>query len=75
MPAKLGINPSYIWRCVLEAQSLIIQSVSCRIGNGQDVQIINDPWLHWTQYLYIHTSSEALVNQNVTSLIHKGEHI
>lgn len=75
LTAKLGANPIYIWRSVLKAQSLIVQSVSCRICNGQDVQILNNPWLPWTQDPYIHTSSEALVNQNVTSLMHTGEQI
>ncbi|XP_074337470.1 uncharacterized protein LOC141674663 [Apium graveolens] len=32
--AKIGSNLSYIWRSVLESQSVLKQGVGCRVGNG-----------------------------------------
>lgn len=73
MSAKIGANPSYIWRSLLEAQNLIIQGVSCRVGNGEDIQILNTRWLPLVSYPFIHSNSESLINQKVVSLMHIGE--
>lgn len=72
LTAKLGANPSYIWRSIHQAQSLIIQGVSCRIGNGEEVQILNTPWLPCVSDPFIHSNSESLINQQVVSLMHIG---
>lgn len=73
LTAQLGNNPSYIWRSILEAQSLLKQGIGCRIGNGQDVDIVNMPLLPVVSDPYVHTVNEALVNQKVISLMNIGE--
>lgn len=60
--AKLGSNPSYIWRSIVESQSIVKQGLSCRIGNGRSVSIKGDPWLLNSEESYIHSNSEALQN-------------
>lgn len=42
--AKIGSNPSFMWRSVLEAQTLIKQGVGCRVGHGCSISIMDDPW-------------------------------
>lgn len=69
LTATFGSNPSYIWRSVYEAQSLLSQGISCRVGNGQDIDIINTPWLPTAADPYIHTHGASLDNQKVSWLM------
>lgn len=73
MTVKLGSNPSYIWRSILEAQSLINQGSCCRVGNGQSLSILEVPWLPDADDPYVHYTHEALINQNVSALMVTGE--
>ncbi|XP_023911364.1 uncharacterized protein LOC112022977 [Quercus suber] len=41
----LGTNPSYTWRNILSAQSIVKQGVRWRVGNGKDIRIWGDKWL------------------------------
>lgn len=69
LSAKLGSNPSYIWRSVFESQTLIKQGIGCRVGNGQTISIIEDPWLPMESDTYVHTDNPALHGQKVSSLL------
>lgn len=73
LEARLDSNPSYIWRSVLAAQSMVKQGVACRVGNGESINIIADPWLPNEQDPYIHTRNTAIENQTVSSLMITGE--
>lgn len=67
--ASLGHNPSYIWRSVLESKNVIQRGIGCRVGNSQSISIIGDPWLPVENDAYVHTGSESIKNQKVSSLI------
>ncbi|XP_074336045.1 putative mitochondrial protein AtMg00310 [Apium graveolens] len=43
--ATIGINPSYIWRSIMEAQEVIRQGSRKRIGDGHGTLVWQDPWL------------------------------
>ncbi|KAH9768956.1 reverse transcriptase domain-containing protein [Citrus sinensis] len=43
--AKLGSNPSYIWRSILWGRQIICAGSRWRIGNGQDVHIHKANWI------------------------------
>lgn len=58
---------------MLEAQSLIKQGSSCRVGSGQSLFIMNVPWLPDVNDPYVHSDSEAIINQKVSSLMVTGE--
>ena len=45
LSAKIGGSPSYIWRSILAAQDLIRMGISVRVGSGETVRVIGDPWL------------------------------
>ena len=45
LEAKLGSNPSYVWRSVLASQELLKKGVRWRIGTGRDVNVQAEPWL------------------------------
>lgn len=43
--AKLGHNPSFVWRSILAAKDVIVNGSRIQIGSGQNVLIGQDPWL------------------------------
>lgn len=45
MNAALGVNPSYIWRSILEVKEAIKANCRRRIGNGALTSVWDDQWL------------------------------
>ena len=45
--ASIGHNPSYTWRSLISAQSLIIEGMRWRVGNGENIKVWQDRWLPW----------------------------
>ncbi|KAL8116031.1 hypothetical protein AgCh_022498 [Apium graveolens] len=69
LSAKLGSNPSYVWRSVLESQNLLKVGASKRVGNGSTTDITKDPWLSCDIDPYIHTDHDAVKGQMVSFLM------
>ena len=42
--AKLGSNPSFMWRSILAARDLLGEGIRWSLGNGKEVSIWNDDW-------------------------------
>ena len=42
--AKLGNNPSFLWRILLAAQSLLRHGTRWRVGLGHQIKIWTKPW-------------------------------
>lgn len=40
--AKLGSNPSYVWRKVLASQDLWKAGLGCRMGSGTNINILHE---------------------------------
>ena len=45
MDAKLGSNPSFVWRSLLQARELITEGTTWKIGDGETVGIDSHKWL------------------------------
>jgi hypothetical protein len=43
--ARLGHNPSYVWRSIFASQVLVRGGQRWRIGNGKNIAVWTDPWL------------------------------
>ena len=43
--ASIGHNPSYTWRSLISVQSLIIEGMRWRVGNGENIKFWQDRWL------------------------------
>lgn len=43
--AKVGNNPSYVWRSIWETQAVIKEGIRWRVGNGKSINIWTKPWL------------------------------
>lgn len=53
----------------MEAQTIIKKGIDCRIGNGQSVNIVEDPWLPLEGHAYVHTRNDSIYGQKVSSLM------
>ncbi|EOY21370.1 Ribonuclease H-like superfamily protein [Theobroma cacao] len=45
MDAPVGSNPSYLWRSIKESQQIIKKGLVWRVGNGNDIQVLEDSWI------------------------------
>lgn len=45
LDATLGNNPSYVWRSLMETQSVLRQGCRRRIGDGSSTKVWKVPWL------------------------------
>ncbi|CAH9089844.1 unnamed protein product [Cuscuta epithymum] len=45
LSAKIGNNPSFIWRSLFQTQDIIREGYKWRVGNGKSINIWDDPWL------------------------------
>ncbi|KAM6569414.1 hypothetical protein CsatB_017399 [Cannabis sativa] len=67
--AKLGSNPSYVWRSVLEAQDLIRQGTRWCIFNGEKINVLQEPWLPSEDDPFVHSSHPSLIEAKVCNLM------
>lgn len=45
LEACRGYSPSYTWRSIWGAKSLLVEGLAWRIGNGSMVDVFNDKWI------------------------------
>ena len=45
LEAKLGHNPSFVWRSIYSARRVVRSGVRWKIGNGVNIPIFDAPWL------------------------------
>ncbi|KAL8106012.1 hypothetical protein AgCh_029715 [Apium graveolens] len=45
LEAKMGGSPGFIWRSIMEARNVVSTGSTWRIGTGNDINILNQPWL------------------------------
>ena len=43
--ASIRNNPSYTWRSLISAQSLVLEGLRRRVGNGANIRVWPDKWL------------------------------
>lgn len=51
---------------------MLKQGIARRVGDGESVSVLQDPWLPSDVDPYIHTESEALKGKMVSSLMWTG---
>lgn len=73
LSAKLGSNPSYVWRSILETQELLKMGAVRRIGDGSSTDILKDPWLPNQEDSFVHSAHQALQGNIVSSLMITGQ--
>jgi len=45
LTARIGHNPSYVWRSILGARFIVRGGAKWSIGSGATIPILNEPWL------------------------------
>jgi ribonuclease HI len=45
LDAKLGHNPSYVWRSIQASQVVVRSGLRWRVGNGANIDVWRQPWL------------------------------
>ncbi|XP_024642261.2 uncharacterized protein [Medicago truncatula] len=45
LDAKLGHNPSFVWRSIFSAKVVVRQGARWKIGNGFNIPIVSEPWI------------------------------
>nr|KYP35971.1 Putative ribonuclease H protein At1g65750 family [Cajanus cajan] len=51
--ARLGHNPSYVWRSIHESQAIIQEGVRWCVGSGSSIKVWTDPWLRLSSNPFI----------------------
>lgn len=69
LTAGLGHNPSFIWRSMLEAKQLLNTGIRWRIGDGMNIQILDQPWLVTADNPFITSDAKPLQGHTVASLL------
>lgn len=68
MSAKIGNNPSFLWRGLIATQDILRTGARRRVGDGLDINILHEPWLPSSDTPYICSNNPGLVNQRVADL-------
>lgn len=72
--AKLGGNPSFIWRNILESHEIISRGYRWRVGNGTSISVWRDPWLPNDTSPFLQTPmSDYLSEAKVESLLNMSK--
>lgn len=43
--APLGLRPSFAWKSIHGAQSLLKEGIRMQVGNGEDIRVWKDEWI------------------------------
>ena len=56
--AKLGNNPSFAWRSIWNSYQIFLHGCRWTVGNGQQVSVMNDPWVRGVQGSWIQSPTK-----------------
>lgn len=60
LSTTLGRNPSYVWRSILESQMLLKWGARWRVGDGRNIEVLDQPWLSNEHNPYVTIQNDAL---------------
>lgn len=69
LEAEIGNNPNFIWRSIWEAKHVISAGMRWKIGSGNSVNIIGQPWLLDDNNPFITSNVQGLENRKVSALM------
>lgn len=79
MQARAGYKPSYIWRSMLWSRDIIRKGIYWRVGNGNKIGVLDDPWIPSFPTIqsstYIHAESSLKVSNFISESGRWYEHL
>lgn len=69
--AEVGNNLSFVWRSILEAKDFIKSEMRWKVGSGQTIDIVGQPWLMDGHDPFITSDPRRLVSAKVSTLMSK----
>lgn len=72
--SKLENNPSFVWRSIWEVKSVVLSRVRWRVGSGESISILGQPWLHDDFNPYIIYDKPGIQQRNVQALFKTNRH-
>lgn len=66
--ARLGYCPSYLWKSLWGAKSLIIEGTIWRVGIGTSIKVWKDPWLPLENGRFLSTAPPRHDNEMVVAV-------
>jgi len=74
--AKLRYNPSFVWRNIWNSRQSLLYGCRWTIGHGQQVSVMNDPWVRGVHGSWIQsTQSQGVHSLRVSDLIADEERV
>ncbi|GAU10088.1 hypothetical protein TSUD_423070 [Trifolium subterraneum] len=71
--APLGYNPSFAWRSMWQARQILSLGCRWRIGSGDNIRVMHDPWLRGSANRWVPSPQPAGVYQlSVRDLLHEN---
>ena len=71
--AKIGWNPSYVWRSLMAAQKIIQKGMRWQVGDGNKIHVWHDKWIsRLSTYKVITTENPQSSNALVCELINRA---
>ena len=68
--ARIGHNPSFIWRSLVTENQLIHKGARWRIGTGHKVSIRKEPWLYKAQLHCFYSASCPFFQELIEDCLH-----
>lgn len=63
-----------MWRSIWEAKSVVLSRVRWRVGSGESIGILGQPWLHDDFNPYITSDKPGIQQQNVQAIFRTNRH-
>jgi hypothetical protein len=61
--SKIGHNPSYTWRGIWKARHILMNGCRWRIGNGDSIRVMHEPWLRDLEGVWVPSPQDQGVYQ------------
>ncbi|XP_060965763.1 uncharacterized protein LOC133034618 [Cannabis sativa] len=69
LSASIGSNPSFVWRSIWESQDLVRKGVRWCIGSGNNIPILQSPWLPDEVNPFVISDHPALSTATVSNIL------
>ncbi|GAU47759.1 hypothetical protein TSUD_387180 [Trifolium subterraneum] len=71
--APLGYNPNFAWRSMWQARQILSLGCRWRIGSGDNIRVMHDPWLRGSTNRWVPSPQPTCVYQlSVRDLLHEN---